>query len=123
MMRLTTICAMTAVAIASSANGQPTPTYFGTLHELLATTIKSETAIDAVMTGEIAQAMNQQFRMTGGVNVRSEVVKRYRNKNCARLRVVITKRGVITPKGFTDANLRTEMNYCIDGSPPGANDL
>jgi hypothetical protein len=123
MNRLRASLTIGAYLFATASIAQPSPTYFGTLHELLVKTIESDRAIDAVMTGDIAKSMNKQFKTTGGVNVRSEIIKRYRNPDCARLRVVFTKRGVLTPKGITDANLRTEMNYCVDGSPPGGKDL
>jgi hypothetical protein len=123
-MNRTKKCAVACVLLLTQiAVSQPAPLYFGTLHELLVKTIQSDLPVDAVMTGEIAQSMNKQFKMTGAVNVRSEIVKRHRNPDCAKLRVVFTKRGVLTPKGVTDANLRTEMNYCLDGSPPGDKDL
>jgi hypothetical protein len=91
------------------------------LHPLLVDTLK-QSKVEGVMTGDIANAFNNKLGLQGPVYVKSELVERLAQTDCGRIKVVFTKRGVSTPIGVTDANLRTEMKYCKDGSPPGAKD-
>jgi hypothetical protein len=91
--------------------------HYVTLHPLLVDTLVY-TKLEGVMTGDIANAFNQKLNLQGPVYFKSELTKRLADKDCGHIKVVFTKRGVVTPKGVTDANLRTEMDYCKDGSPP-----
>jgi hypothetical protein len=100
------------------------PKLYTTLHPLLVDTI-THGQVDGVMSGDIANSFNNQLTKTtnklvqGTLNVKSVVVERLPQKDCAWISVVFTKPGVSTPIGVTDANLRTKMKYCKDGSPPG----
>jgi hypothetical protein len=92
---------------------------YTTLHPLLVDTL-NQSKVEGVMTGDIANAFNKKLGLQGPVYVKSELVERLPQADCGRIKVVFTKRGVSTPIGVTDANLRTEMKYCKDGSPPSA---
>lgn len=114
--------ALIASAIASA---QPTiassRNLYTTLHPLLVDTL-NQSKVEGVMTGDIANAFNKKLGLQGPVYVKSELVERLPQADCGRIKVVFTKRGVNTPIGVTDANLRTEMKYCKGGSPPSAKD-
>ena len=71
-----------------------------------------------VMTGDIAKKFSDQFRSNGSLLVSATVEKRYKQKGCARLSVNYTKKQVQSTHGMTDALLKTQINYCLDGRAP-----
>ena len=86
-------------------------------HDLLVKAIKTGAA-DGVLTGEVDAHFTRQFHSTGPLLVKAKVIEHLKQSDCKRLEVVYTKKNVDTPKGRTDAILRTQMNYCLDGGPP-----
>lgn len=110
-------CILSTTGMVTQAQSMTTKLYT-TLHPLLVDTL-THAKVEGVMTGDIANAFNAKLGMQGPVYVKSELVERLPQSDCGRIKVVFTKRGVATPIGVTDANLRTEMKYCKDGSPPG----
>lgn len=86
-------------------------------HDLLAEAIKNGSA-SGVMEGPVAEHFTRQFRSTGALRVNARVIKSFARVECKRIETVFTKKDVETPKGRTDAILRTQINYCLDGSPP-----
>jgi hypothetical protein len=120
-----TIVVIVVLLACTTSLGQPTAPSPGklytTLHPLLVDTL-NQSNVEGVMTGDIANAFNKKLGLQGPVYVKSELVERLPQTDCGRIKVVFTKRGVSTPIGVTDANLRTEMKYCKDGSPPSAKD-
>ena len=71
-----------------------------------------------VMEGEVAEHFTRQFRSTGPLLVTAKVIKSFSRADCKRLEMVFTKKDVDTPQGRTDAILKTQLNYCLDGTPP-----
>ena len=71
-----------------------------------------------VMEGEVAEHFTRQFRSTGPLLVTASVIQSFGRSDCKRLEMVFTKQEVETPRGRTDAILKTRLNYCLDGSPP-----
>lgn len=86
-------------------------------HDLMVETIRKGSA-EGVMSGEIAKKFADQFRSNGTLLVNAKVLKRYKQKGCARLEVDYTKKDVPTAKGPAAAHLNTQINYCIDGRAP-----
>lgn len=86
-------------------------------HDVLASAIRNGSA-NGVMVGEVAEHFTRQFRSTGPLLVTAKVIKSFGRDDCKRIEVVFTKKAVDTPKGRTDAILKTQLNYCLDGSPP-----
>jgi hypothetical protein len=111
------VCACVYVLLCSHSGDAQATRFYDTLHNVLLDTF-AKTKVEGFMNNEISEKFNKQFKMTGPVIVRSELVRFLANPDCAHFKVVFTKKGVMTPKGKTDANLRTEMDYCKDGSPP-----
>jgi hypothetical protein len=79
--------------------------------------IKQGTA-SGILTGQVDEHFTRQFRSTGPLIVKARVIGELERKDCKRLEIVYTKKGVETPKGLTDAVLTTQMSYCLDGGPP-----
>lgn len=94
----------------------PVPT-FTKAHDAMVQAIKTGTASGRLV-GQVDEQFTRQFRSTGPLMVDVTVLQDLPRKDCKRLRVVYTKKDVDTPKGKTDAILNTQMNYCLDGSPP-----
>lgn len=86
-------------------------------HDVLAAAIR-QGSTSGVMEGEVAEHFTRQFRTTGPLLVTASVIQSFRRSDCKRLEMVFTKQEVETPRGRTDAILRTRLNYCLDGSPP-----
>jgi hypothetical protein len=118
-MKILLLCLLIALSVgtASPLRAQRTGKVYTELHPLLIDTLKFS-RVEGVMTGDIANAFNSKLNLQGAVYVKSELIKKLPQPDCGQISVVFTKRGVTTPKGVTDANLRTQMNYCKDGSPP-----
>lgn len=92
---------------------------FTDVHSLLVQTIRAGHA-SAILTGPIDEHFTRQFKSTGTLRVRSRVIKLLVRPACKRVEVVYTKDDVDTPKGRTQAILRTELDYCMEGGPPTA---
>ncbi|MFA6595962.1 MAG: hypothetical protein WCT00_06575 [Bacilli bacterium] len=86
-------------------------------HDVLADAIRNGSA-SGVMQGAVDEHFTRQFRSTGPLLVTATVIKSFKREDCKRVRMVFTKKDVDTPKGRTDAILKTELNYCLDGRPP-----
>lgn len=93
------------------------PTVYTRQHDVLVAAIRSGST-SGVMDGEVAEHFTRQFRSTGPLLVVAKVVKSFSRVDCKRLEMVFTKKDVETPLGRTDAILKTQLNYCLDGSPP-----
>ena len=70
------------------------------------------------MRGPVAEHFTRQFRSEGPLWVSAKVIRPLRREGCNRLEMTFTKKDVETEKGLTDAILKTELNYCLDGTPP-----
>lgn len=92
-------------------------TVFSNQHELFVQAIKNEEA-HGVMLGEIAEHFSREFRSTGILLVQAKVIRDFKQADCKRVETTFTKKDVATPDGLTDAILKTQMNYCLDGSAP-----
>jgi hypothetical protein len=88
-------------------------------HDVLVAAIRHGSS-SGVMEGEVAEHFTRQFRSTGPLLVRASVIESLSRSDCKRLEMVFTKQEVETPRGRTDAILKTRLNYCLDGSPPFA---
>lgn len=86
-------------------------------HDLLAAAIRHGST-SGVMVGEVAEHFTRQFRSTGPLLVSASVIQSFGRSDCKRLEMVFTKQEVETPRGRTDAVLKSRLNYCLDGSPP-----
>lgn len=93
------------------------PTVYTRQHDVLATAIRNGST-SGVMEGEVAEHFTRQFRSTGPLLVSAKVIKSFNRADCKRLEMVFTKKDVDTPQGRTDAILKTQLNYCLDGTPP-----
>jgi len=92
-------------------------TVFSNQHELFVQVIKNGEAQGA-MSGEIAEHFSREFRSTGNLLVQAKVIQDFKQADCKRIETTFTKRDVATPDGLTEAILKTQMNYCLDGSAP-----
>ena len=90
---------------------------YNNAHDLMVEAIRTGSA-SGVMTGDIAKKFTDQFRSNGPLLVSAKVLKRYKQKGCARLAVDYTKKQVQSTHGMTDALLKTQINYCLDGRAP-----
>ena len=86
-------------------------------HDLLVAAIRHGST-SGVMVGEVAEHFTRQFRSTGPLLVSASVIQSFGRSDCKRLEMVFTKQEVETPRGRTDAVLKSRLNYCLDGSPP-----
>lgn len=93
------------------------PTVYTRQHDVLAAAIRNGSS-SGVMEGEVAEHFTRQFRSTGPLLVTAKVIKSFSRADCKRLEMVFTKKDVDTPQGRTDAILKTQLNYCLDGTPP-----
>jgi hypothetical protein len=94
-----------------------TPLTFSSPHEVMVKTIK-EGKVSGMMVGEVAEQFTRQFRSEGALWVESSVIKSFKRVDCKRLQVNFKKMDVKTPQGLTNALLKTQINYCLDGKPP-----
>lgn len=85
-------------------------------HDLMVDAIQNGTA-EGVMLGDVADTFSETFHSNGALLVSARTVRQL-GPNCRRLEVTFRKQGVATPKGLTDAILKSELNYCLDGSAP-----
>lgn len=88
-------------------------------HQLMSDAIKNGQA-NGTLTGEVNDKFTKQFNSRGPLLVNATRLSTLPRAGCARLEVVFTKKQVQTPKGLTDAILKTQINYCLDGAPPVA---
>lgn len=93
------------------------PTVYTRQHDVLAEAIRNGSA-SGVMEGEVAEYFTRQFRSTGPLLVTAKAIQSFSRAHCKRLEMVFTKKDVDTPQGRTDAILKTQLNYCLDGAPP-----
>lgn len=85
-------------------------------HDILVAAIRHGSA-SGLLEGEVDAHFTRQFRSTGPLWVTAKVIQTL-GRDCKRLEVVFTKKEVETPQGRTEAILKTQLNYCLDGAPP-----
>ena len=100
-----------------ACEGLAQTTVYTRQHDLLAAAIRHGST-SGVMEGEVAEHFTRQFRSTGPLLVSASVIQSFGRSDCKRLEMVFTKQEVETPRGRTDAVLKSRLNYCLDGSPP-----
>ncbi len=106
------------LACAGFSNASPAvPNVYTRQHDVLVDAIRNGST-RGVMEGDVAEHFTRQFRSTGALLVTAKVIKSFSRTDCKRLEMVFTKKDVDTPKGRTDAILKTQINYCLDGTPP-----
>jgi hypothetical protein len=88
-------------------------------HQLMSDAIRNGQAT-GTLTGEVNDKFTKQFNSRGPLLVNATRLSTLPREGCARLEVIFTKKQVQTPKGLTDAILKTQINYCLDGAPPVA---
>ena len=93
------------------------PTVYTRQHDVLVDAIKMGSA-SGVMQGPVAERFTLQFKSEGVLQVFAKTIQAFKRPDCKRVEMVFTKKDVDTPKGRTDAILKTQVNYCLDGSPP-----
>lgn len=93
------------------------PTVYTRQHDVLVAAIRNGST-SGLMQGEVAEHFTRQFRSTGPLLVTAKVIQSFARAECKRVEMVFTKKNVETPKGLTDAILKTQVNYCLDGTPP-----
>lgn len=86
-------------------------------HDLLVKAIQLGRA-SGVLEGKVAEHFTRQFHSTGPLLASATVIQSFPRADCKRLEMVFTKKDVDTPKGLTDAIMKTRLNYCLDGKPP-----
>lgn len=86
-------------------------------HEILIAAIKNGSA-SGVMTGDVAEHFTREFRSHGPLHVTATIISTLPRQDCKQLEMVFTKHDVETPRGRTEAIFKTQVNYCLDGSPP-----
>ncbi len=86
-------------------------------HDVLVAAIKNGSA-SGEMQGDVAEHFTRQFRSTGPLLVKATTIKSFPRADCKRVEVIYTKKDVDTPRGRTDAILKMQVNYCLDGTPP-----
>jgi len=86
-------------------------------HELMVEAIDQGVS-SGRMGGELAKLFAQQFSSSGSLQVSARSIRDFKDPECKRLEVIFTQEGVPTPKGVTEAVLKTELNYCKNGMPP-----
>lgn len=91
--------------------------FFANPHDLMVEAIRNGRA-SGVMGGDIAAKFKEQFKSRTPLLVEVWTLKKYRQPGCARLEVDYEKRDVPTPKGDTSVFLKTQINYCLDGTAP-----
>ncbi|HHV7523715.1 TPA: hypothetical protein ACUNF5_005240 [Burkholderia orbicola] len=115
MKKITSILLM--VACASFARESAAQEVYTRQGDLLVAAIKAGSA-SGEMRGPVAELFTRQFRSQGPLLVSAKVIRALRRDGCKRLEMTFTKKDVETPKGVSDAVLKTELNYCADGAPP-----
>jgi opacity protein-like surface antigen len=105
-----------ALSAAGVVNAASAPTY-SQAHDLLVAAIKSGQASGQLM-GDIDQAFADQFSSGGRLLATARVLSSFKQAGCKRLELDFTKEDVPTPQGNTEVHLNTQLNYCLDGSPP-----
>ena len=91
--------------------------FYANPHDLMVEAIRNGRA-SGVMGGDIAAKFKAQFKSRAPLLVEVWTLKKYRQPGCARLEVDYEKRDVPTPKGDTSVFLKTQINYCLDGTAP-----
>lgn len=99
------------------AQESPAQQIYSSPHEVLITTIKKGST-SGIMVGKMAEHLTRTFRSQGTLFFKSTVVKSFQQEGCKRIEIIYTKKEVKTPKGLTDAILKMQINYCLDGSAP-----
>jgi hypothetical protein len=93
-------------------------------HQMLVDTIKHGAAY-GVMTGDTAELFRKQFKSDGILTVSSTTLQEIAGQpDCKRVKVIYTKKEVITPAGPRDLGMEMKLNYCVSGRPPvGGEDM
>ena len=91
--------------------------FYANPHDLMVEAIRNGRA-SGVMGGDIAAKFKTQFKSRAPLLVEVWTLKKYQQPGCARLEVDYEKRDVPTPKGDTSVFLKTQINYCLDGTAP-----
>ncbi len=91
--------------------------FYANPHDLMVEAIRNERA-SGVMGGDIAAKFKTQFKSRAPLLVQVWTLKKYKQPGCARLEMDYEKRDVPTPKGDTSVFLKTQINYCLDGTAP-----
>lgn len=115
MRKFTFVCLL--LACSSVARESLAQTFYTRQHDLLADAIRNGSA-SGVMEGEVAEHFTRQFRSTGPLLVSAKIIQSFERGECKRVETVFVKKDVNTAKGRTDAILKTQVNYCLDGTPP-----
>ncbi len=110
-----TLLFMLSILVVASAQAEPI--VYLKPHDLFVEAINQGKA-QGELQGEVAEHFTRQFRSTGMLLANTKVTKRYKQEGCAQLETVFTKQDIDTPKGKTQAVLKTQLNYCKDGTPP-----
>jgi hypothetical protein len=90
---------------------------YETPHALMVDAIRNGQA-EGEVGGQLAQKFTQTFKSVGKLTATATVLQRF-EEGCARLQIIYRKHDVPTAKGLTEAILKTRINYCVDGKPPG----
>lgn len=86
-------------------------------HDVMIETIRNGQA-SGVMSGIIARKFEKQFSSNGVLLFEARKLFSYKQEGCARIEIDYTKKDVLTANGITEVNLKTQINYCLDGRPP-----
>ena len=93
-------------------------TLFPRQHDMLVQTIRTGHA-EGVMTGETADMFRMQFKSDGILLVSANVIQDFEGQpDCKRMKVIYTKKEVVTPNGPRDLNMEIKLNYCLSGQVP-----
>jgi hypothetical protein len=106
-----------ALCLAALAFDSVSAGFYANPHDLMVEAIRNGRA-SGVMGGDIAAKFKAQFKSRAPLLVEVWTLKTYRQPGCARLEVDYEKRDVPTPKGDTSVFLKTQINYCLDGTAP-----
>jgi hypothetical protein len=109
--------AMLAIPVFANETLKESSMTFTRQHDLLVTAIRNGST-SGEMQGEMGEHFTRELHSTGKLLVVARVIQPLSRDDCKRLEVIYTKKDVDTPEGRTDAILKTELNYCLDGSPP-----
>lgn len=111
-----------AVTILWALLGLPIPaagqTLYNRPHEALIEAIRSGGA-QGVLIGNLADQLHARLEGRSPIQLSVRVLRPLSQAGCARLEMLLTKDQVPTPKGLTQARIRSELSYCLDGRPPG----
>lgn len=109
------ILTMFAATFARESSAQ---TIFPRQHDMLVQTIRTG-HVEGVMTGETADMFRMQFKSAGILLVTADVIQDFEGQpDCKRMKVLYTKKEVITPNGPRDLNMEIKLNYCLSGQAP-----